>query len=267
MKIVINPKYERWSDWLEKIPFFFEQEGVIIHQQRNCIKVFSPDEGKTKVNIKKFHTPHLFNRIMYTFFRKSKAYRSYFNTLQIAKKGFDTAEAIAYIEIHEGGLLSGSYFISLQCLSMKEMREYYYGPLTGNEPLIDSFTRYSASLHDAGIYHLDYSPGNILFHQEGEKYNFILVDVNRMKFIPVSFRRGCRNFARLFGSDEIYERIAVIYSQSRKKRENQQEGIRFILNDKKRFLRRKAWKKRCEGYFKSLSFIWFSHILAMVMNL
>jgi serine/threonine protein kinase len=136
---------------------------------------------------------------------------------------------------------------------MKEMRIYYYGPLAGNERLIDSFARYSASLHDAGIYHLDYSPGNILIHHEGGKYDFVLVDVNRMKFRPVGFMHGCRNFARLFCADEIYERIAATYAQSRGKKANQAEAFRLMIKCKNRFIRKKERKKQLLGHFRSLS--------------
>ncbi|MDR2914170.1 MAG: hypothetical protein LBV74_04970 [Tannerella sp.] len=203
MKIVINSKYEYLRDWVEKITFHFDNGGEILHNKRNIIKVFSLENG-ISINVKKFHKPHFFNRIIYTFFRKSKAFRSYCNTLYIAGKGFDTAESIAYVEVYEKGLLSDSYYISLHCRGVKEMREYYWGPLAGNEGLIDAFAHYSAALHDAGIYHLDYSPGNVLIRDDAGKYTFILVDVNRMKFMAVSSDRGYRNFARLFENDDIY---------------------------------------------------------------
>ena len=252
MNIVINQKYAYLRDWIEKIPSFFEEGGLIVHNRRNCIKVFSP-EGGLEVNVKKFHKPHPLNRIIYTFFRKSKAYRSYHNTIRLAEKGFDTAEAVAFIELRVNGLLSESYFISLHYRDMKEIRACYFGPLTGNEPLIDAFARYSASLHDAGIYHLDYSPGNILIRQDAGQYMFVMVDVNRMKFRPVGFRSGCRNFARLFGDDDIYRHLAVAYSQSREKSADKADAIRLVMRYKNRFLRIKKWKNNLRGHFRSSS--------------
>jgi serine/threonine protein kinase len=252
MKVIINPEYDYLRDWIEDIPRSFDREGEILHNERNIIKVFSLNNGLS-VSVKKFRKPRFLNRIVYTFFRKSKAFRSYYHTFRISEKGFDTATAIACIEIREGGLLSGSYFISEYRCHVREIREYYFGPLAGNERLIDAFAQYTAALHDAGIYHLDYSPGNILISDSltpGE-YAFILVDVNRMKFLPVSPDRGCRNFIRLFGNDDIYKRIGAVYSQSRATAFDEEDAVRLILKYKNRFLQRKARKEKLKSFFKA----------------
>jgi serine/threonine protein kinase len=248
MKTVINPKYAYLRDWIERIPCFFDREGEVIHNRRNVIRVFRL-EGGMELNVKKYGRPHLFNRIVYSFFRKSKACRAYYNTLRIAEKGFAVAESVAYMEINEGGLLSCSYYVSLQCSGVREMREYYSGPLAGNESLIDAFARYSASLHDAGIYHLDYSPGNILIREDTGEYTFILVDVNRMKFMPVNAAKGYRNFARLFDNDDIYERIGAVYSLSREKTSGVQKPARLIVKYKNRFIRSKMYMRRLKRFF------------------
>jgi len=248
MNVIVNPKYDYLREWIEQIPFFFEDSGDIIYQGRNIIKVFIVDKN-IRINVKRYRKPHFVNRIVYSFFRKSKACRAYNNTLIIAQKGFDTAESIGYIEIKRHMLLSDSYFISRQCHNVKEIRECYAGPLSGNENLIEAFARYSASLHDAGIYHLDYSPGNILFREENGKYTFILIDMNRMKFMPVSVDTGCRNFARLFTDDDIYKHIAMVYSQSRENSFSQEMTVRLMLKYKNDFLHGKACKKRMKSFF------------------
>jgi serine/threonine protein kinase len=253
MKVIINPEYDYLRDWIEDLPRVFGKAGEILYNERNIIKVFSLDNGLS-VSVKKFRKPRFLNRIVYTFFRKSKAFRSYYHTIRISEKGFDTATAIACIEIREGGLLSGSYFISEYCRHAREIREYYFGPLAGNERLIDAFAQYTAALHDAGIYHLDYSPGNILITGDtaaSGKHTFIPVDVNRMKFMPVSPDRGCRNFIRLFGNDDIYKRIGAVYSQSRATTFDEEEAVRLILKYKNRFLRRKARKEKLKSFFKA----------------
>ena len=248
MKVVVNPKYAHLCSWIESIPLSFEAEGSVIYKGRNVIKVMSSDG--IEFNIKKYKKPHIVNRFVYTFFRKSKPFRAYHNGLRIQEKGFDTAESVAYMEINRGGLFSDSYYVSLQCLGTREIREYYSGPLSGNEALIDEFARYSAKLHDAGIYHLDYSPGNILIREDG---TFILVDVNRMKFIRVSPDKGCRNFARLFEHDDMYERIGMVYSQSRKEPFSPEKAVELILKYRKAFLHKKACTRKIKTFFKSLA--------------
>jgi serine/threonine protein kinase len=247
-KIVYNTGYKQYNDFVQSIPERFDKEGKVIYKQRNEIRVFDVDNEL--INVKKFRTPNFFNRIVYTFFRKSKAFKTYRNTLRISEKGFETAVAIACIEIKKGGLLCDSYFISLQCHDVKEIREYYYGPLQGNERLIDAFAGYTAALHDADIYHLDYSPGNILIREDKGKYTFIPVDVNRMKFMPVGIRKGCLNFARLFEDNDIYERIGNVYSQSRAMTFSPDIAVSLIIKYKDRFLRRKAGKVRLKKMFK-----------------
>ena len=137
-----------------------------------------------------FRIPFFFNRIIYTFFRASKASKAYLNALEVLRRGFETPHSIAYIEQYRGGLLHWSYYISLQSSFRQEMRDYYFGPLTGNEPLIKAFAQYTADLHENGICHNDYSPGNVLIGRNQEQYRFSLVDINRMKFKPHESKRG-----------------------------------------------------------------------------
>ena len=60
------------------------------------------------------------------------------------------------------------------------------GKVEGNEDRLLAFARYTAALHQAGILHLDYSPGNILIHHnEIDGYSFSLVDVNRMQLLTI----------------------------------------------------------------------------------
>ena len=247
MKIVINPEYEYLRKWIEQMPSFFEDSGELLFKGRNLIKVFTLDDDMD-INVKRYRKPSLFNRIVYSFFRKSKAARSYYNTIKIAEKGFDVAAPISYIEIKRSGLLSDSYYICRQCQDVKEIREYNSGPLSGNEDIIEEFARYSAALHDAGIYHLDYSPGNIIFRNDNGKYSFILVDVNRMKFMPVSFDKGCRNFARLFICDDIYRHIGIVYSESRKNISGKEKTIDLLISYKNSFWKKKARLKRIKRF-------------------
>ena len=68
-------------------------------------------------------------------------------------------------------------------------------------------------LHQKGIFHLDYSPGNILIQQVGDVYNFTIVDLNRMKFLPVSFEKGIQNFRKLDADVETLRLIATKYAE------------------------------------------------------
>ena len=83
------------------------------------------------------------------------------------------------------------------------IRDRYFGPLTGNEDLLRAFARYTAALHEAGICHQDYSPGNVLVNGEGDCFQFALIDINRMKFRQMDLKKGCKNLMRMFENEEL----------------------------------------------------------------
>jgi serine/threonine protein kinase len=234
-KIVVNPKYEYLRKFVEDISEKFPHNGRVLQNRRNTIKVF--ELNGLAINVKRFRIPLLFNQFVYTFFRGTKASKAYHNSLEVISRGFDTPESIAFIEEYRFGLLAYSYYISLQCPYSQEIRDFYFGPLKGNEDFFTAFAQYTATLHEAGIYHLDYSPGNVLIGSKEGKCHFSLVDINRMKFIPVSLRLGCRNFERMFDNDELYIFLATEYAKSRNL--DVQECIKWTNHYKNNFLKRR----------------------------
>ena len=87
----------------------------------------------------------------------------------------------------------------------------------GNEDKLSAFARYTAALHQAGILHLDYSPGNILIHQnETNEYSFSLVDVNRMQLLSdIDCDMVCRNMCRLYFLREVIDLHQTEYASLR----------------------------------------------------
>lgn len=245
-KIVINPDYSSLEDFTINVPKTFMNDGHVIQNRRNIIKKYQI--GDKQFNVKRFRKPIIINRIAYTFFRKSKAYRAYNNALILIKQGFDTPTPIAFIEEFENGLLSLSYFISTQIIGMDEIREYYSAPVSANKEFFTSFAQYTAKLHDAGILHHDYSPGNILVSNKEGIYNFCLIDINRMSFQKIGLKEGCKNFARLFGSDEIYTYLAAEYAKARKF--EKKECVKYMLHYKNEFEKQKENKKKLKNLFK-----------------
>jgi tRNA A-37 threonylcarbamoyl transferase component Bud32 len=214
MKLIINPEYNRYSDWIKKIPSFFSIQGETIYKARNELKAFDADFGR--IVVKSFQTPHIINRIAYSFLRTSKAERSYTYSLEIQKRGFDTPNPIAYIEIFKMGLLSESYFISAYS-DYTLMRTFHIDKTLTEEDveILKAFARYTAQLHDKGIYHPDYSNGNILYKKKGKNISFILVDVNRMQFKKVTEKMAYKTFHRLDFSIEMLKIVAKEYALCR----------------------------------------------------
>ncbi|MDR0982272.1 MAG: lipopolysaccharide kinase InaA family protein [Culturomica sp.] len=246
--IIVHPDFLYIKEFIDRIPEFFETEGEVLYKSRNTIKIFAT--GDLRLNVKRYRMPSFINRIVYSFFKRTKADKAFYNSNEVITKGFETPASVAFIEDYSYKLLGYSYYVSLQIDDAEEIRNYYYGPLSGNEKLYSAFARYSAQLHKNGIYHLDYSPGNVLINTTDNSFNFILVDINRMKFMKVSPKLGCRNFRRMFGNDDVYKFIAAEYAS--------ETGIdrdfceKWILRYKNRFLRYSAGKKAFKKMLKSI---------------
>ena len=89
---------------------------------------------------------HLFNRVAYSWFRKSKASRAYENAVRISQLGFDTPAPIAYLETYTNGLLHDTYFVSLQCPYMRQIKEFAEdSPIGDRTSIVEALGRYVAN--------------------------------------------------------------------------------------------------------------------------
>lgn len=213
MKVLINPLYNHLADFINNIPERFEDQGKVIYSGRNLIKVMTLDG--VELNVKRYAVPAFVNKIAYSFFRVPKGKRAFTYPHVLFERGFETPCPIAYVEERKFGLINYSYFISLQSSYSRNFYEFGNADVDQCKDVIVAFARYSAKLHEAGILHRDYSPGNILFEQIDGEYHFSLVDINRMNFGRVSIRQGCANFARLWGKKSFFELLAKEYAKAR----------------------------------------------------
>ena len=244
--VVIHPDYAFCADFIDRLPDIFHTEGETIYKSRNEIKVF--EMNGIKINVKQYKTPIFINRIVYTFFRATKAYRAYTYAFKLLSKGIETPHPIAYILFKKTGLIHHCYLISLQSPYPRNMYEFGKGSLSGREFIIRCLAQYTATLHESGIYHKDFSPGNILFQQTENEVNFSLVDINRMQFGPVSIKKGCANFARLWGSKEMFRLLAREYAVAR--HADMDDCIRWVFYYRKRF-----WKNMPKSMLLHLNYI------------
>ncbi|WP_294896438.1 MULTISPECIES: lipopolysaccharide kinase InaA family protein [unclassified Sulfuricurvum] len=210
-------QYECHDDYLflkssfESIREIFASDDHSIHKARNELKII--DLAGVKTVIKSFKVPHLLNRIVYTFFRRSKAYKSYHNALHLQKLGISTPQPIALIEFFESGLLADSYFISEFFDYDFTIRTPLLEPLEDREAIFTAFAAYTYKLHQAGVWHLDYSPGNILIKRLDVGYQFSIVDINRMVFKTICPLEGCENFNKLWAFDDELEIMGREYAR------------------------------------------------------
>ena len=232
MKIEINPVYRHLTDFIYSVPYLFDSIGEIIHDGRNRLR--RCNIYGYELVIKRFKKPHLINRFVYGSIRDSKAERSYEYAFKLLEKNINTPIPVAYIEVYSFGLRD-SYYLSLYTSIKREMREFCdLESVDNNRFILEAFGKFTANLHNKGVLHIDYSPGNILFDTVHGRPVFTLVDINRMKFVNVSEEMGYKNLQRLWLHDEPFRVIARSYAKERGFDEDKAEEL--ILKYKNRYM-------------------------------
>lgn len=212
MNVIINPVYSQLTSFIKGLPESFNEGGDLIYEARNQIKRFR--EQDVDMMVKCYKVPIRINRFIYAFFRPSKAKRAYEYARILLSKGIRTPEPIAYIEVKRGAVFYQGYFISKMEDYPRMMRDFYNSIGTG-EHILKEFAKFTLKVHEAGILHLDYSPGNVLFEEVGDEVHFSLVDLNRMRFGKLSRKECLRNFDRISPSDEVTSFIVSEYARLR----------------------------------------------------
>jgi glycosyltransferase involved in cell wall biosynthesis len=210
----VNNAYNYLDEFIYNIPERFDLDGKIIHAGRNTIKEF--DVKDHQIVVKSFRKPIFINQIIYGSFRASKARRSFEYAEKLICLGIGTPIPIGYCEQKNLFLFSKSYYA---CLKSKYPNQF--GDLIKDEKfpnrneILKEIGRFTAEMHEKGVWHRDYSAGNILFRYENAKIDIEILDLNRMEFGKVNLERGCRNFERLNIDAESLRVMATEYAISR----------------------------------------------------
>jgi hypothetical protein len=246
VSIIIHSKYKSKEEAiLQLVANFFNEGEMIVEGTRNTIKSnFLADE---KVNIKFFQKPGILKTVIYSFFRSTKAKRSFDYANYLLKNAISTPFPIAYIENRNRfGLLMDSYYICQQIEYDFTIRELIHDPLFPERNVIlEQFAGFTFKLHEAKVNFLDHSPGNTLVVKKGfNDYDFFLIDLNRMRFEDLTIEDRMDNFKKMWLSKKMVNVVAEAYA----KLYNQPaDKLRAILLDKTRSFKRKITKKK---YFK-----------------
>ncbi len=210
MKYELNPKYNNFKSDLLNIKEHFKNSDTSIHKARNELK--TAQINGEKVVIKAFKIPHFINRIVYSYLRHSKAKKSYKNAIKLQNLGINTPDAIGYIEFYSSKLLRQSYFLSLYEPYDFTIREVFHKKVDNTEYILKLFAAFTYDLHKKGVWHVDYSPGNVLISKTEDSYRFSLVDINRMEFREIKEYEGLKNFAKFWAKEEDLKLLATHYA-------------------------------------------------------
>ena len=249
-----NPKFSNLSDILNEIFVNFNFKGkILVNGQRNAIKLFEV-EGIT-LNIKSFKRPNLINKIVYRYFRKSKARRSFEFASKLMEMQIGTPQPVAFFENYDFVGLKESYYACEHLENVFEFREIVQNEAFENRDfIIRKFTQFTFEMHEKGIEFLDHSPGNTLIYKNTDgSYSFFLVDLNRMKFHEtIDFKTRMKNLSKITHKKDM---IAVMSNEYAKLSNGDETTIfetmwGLTADFQYRFHRKKRIKKKLKFWKK-----------------
>lgn len=231
---------------LEQIP-----EENFLQKGRNVVLKTSIDN--TTVVIKFFKKPHLINQIMYGYFRKSKAKRSFEYASKLTELNIGTPKPISFYENKNVTGLKDSYYVCEYLNADFTFRDLTLDfTIVNFEQIVKEFTKFTFNLHEKGVLFQDHSPGNTLIKKIGENYHFYLVDLNRMEFKPLDFETRMKNFSRITKEEKIINIMSTTYAQLINKDQNLVAlKMNFYINSfQEKFFRKKRIKKKLKFWKK-----------------
>jgi len=238
---LVHSKYESIKPKLKEALSSFDAIGEYVTKgERNVIKKVTIDG--LVLNIKKFKTPNAFQGLVYQFLRKSKAKRSFEYATKLIDLGINTPLAVGYSETFSGGLKE-SFYVSEHIEYDFDFRKLIHNPKYPNrEEILKQFTAFTFKLHENNVNFLDHSPGNTLIIDKGNnKYEFYLIDLNRMRFEPLNFNQRMYNFRRLWLSKTKMMIMAAAYSKLYEK--EYEETYELMLKHSRAFQKKVNSKK------------------------
>lgn len=243
-KVRINPAFKDMGDFMKSLPIVFDNNGETLKNDRNEIKVIH--HGQLKLCIKSFNRVTVFNRYMYSWFRETKAKRSYKVARKLEKRNINTPTPVGYVEVYgKWGILEKAFYVSLYQEYEYDMGDVLDTSIAKQEVILTSFAEYMAQVvHPAGAWHNDLSPGNVLINSNGNGgWKFSFIDLNRMEFRShISSFRGLTNLKKVTNKPVALSLMAEQYALVSKRnprffsilllRDNFHFGIRRFLTKK-----------------------------------
>ena len=162
--------------------------------------ITNDDGNSILIVIKAFRTPSLLRGYIDLNFRNSKALKSMNNANRLLELGVLTPDPIGCIECLEFNCIRQCYYISQFWEQNYELSTLLFqGISSGSDSqiILRELAWFTAKQHDRGILHLDYNPGNILTRLEGDKIDFSLVDLNRLRFVQLGYKERISGLIRL----------------------------------------------------------------------
>ena len=198
---------KNYKPFVEEIEKYFSQSDIVLQDDRNTIK--EVEFNNKAFVIKSYKVPNAINSLIYTYLKKSKAWRAYEYGLKIPQF---TPKVIARIE-NFNPRLTQSYLICEKFDADFNMQAPLFKQHPDKKAIFKGFAKFVFELHKNNIIHHDLSPGNVLIKKNDQGYIFKIIDINRMTFEVLSTKQKAQNFSKLWASDEDLTTILKAYAE------------------------------------------------------
>ncbi len=214
-RLHLAPEFAGEKYFAKALPRLFRYEcGALIYKGRNELRCFA--RGGKEFVVKSFKTPFILNRIAYGLLRPSKAKRSFVYSEMLNRLGIGAPIPVGYLTVRHGLLFTESYFISLRSECPYTYQHLFDGAIPDAKDYFIAIGRAAGKMHEAGIYHKDFSRGNILIGRTEQGIRTEFVDLNRISFKKnIDLQLGCKNFERLPANPEMIAWLAEGYAAQR----------------------------------------------------
>ena len=215
MKIVIDPHYQHNAPFIAQLPRLFDEGQVeLIYAKRNQVGRVS-HQGEAMI-VKRFKRVNVVQRVVYSFFRKTKAERAYLFAEEYRRRGIMTPRRVAYMERRQWGLFTVGYFVSAEAqgtechLLLREVKDF-------DVKLADAVAEQVVLMHSRGVLHGDLNLSNFLCTADSDGYHFTMIDINRSKFTTgMPSDNAClKNLVRLTHRRDLYDYLVRSYARQR----------------------------------------------------
>ncbi|MBT1701896.1 lipopolysaccharide kinase InaA family protein [Chryseosolibacter indicus] len=242
-RFYIDSEFTGLRSWILNLPETFNEMGTVMKDNRNILR--KTKEAGQEIVVKDFKGMYFLNRLAYSLFAKSKAEKSFNHSAILNERGIATPQHIAWVNCYRWGILTRCYFISIFSPAqtfIETINELKDSAPHLKEKLLRDFAGFAKKLHKSEIYHKDFSNGNVLVTKADDRFEFSLVDLNRIKFFPVNYVQGLKNFATLGLTQEDLYTIIEEYALLRN--EDVSSSIKILEEYRQRKSYRRSIRKK-----------------------
>ncbi|MEW6377852.1 MAG: lipopolysaccharide kinase InaA family protein [Thermodesulfobacteriota bacterium] len=198
-----------------------------------------------RICVKQFRYPRFWDRLKETF-RTSKGLRAWISGNGLRTRGIASPKTLALVE-RKIGLTRRESFLAMEASETDQEMDRYIleglGDVQEKRYFIKTFARWLSCLHERNLYHRDMKTCNILVSENGETWNFYLLDLEDVLLDEkVDERKLFKNFLQLNTSTP-----KNISTTDRFRFFKEYVSLNPIIKDRKGFLQRLIEESKRRG--------------------